>query len=658
MNAASACVMHSSLCRRFAAWLVLSLLAATSLHASEPKWIRIDSSHLSVLTNAEEKRGREVAVRFEQMRGVFGQLLMKSRLNWSKPIEIIAVRSNEDFLRLAPTRLDASIARGGFLLAASDPAFVVLDLSREDSWRAVTGSFARLLLTYNYPPTQDWFDEGFADYFSSLQLDAKTMQIGGDPEAPVAPHPEPGRPAAPPNAGSSFVQVLNGSTWMSFPDLFNAHDSKPATLFRAESWIIMHYLISKNKLPETGTYFGLVELEKAPIEDAIQKAYGMSSAQFEEAVKDYFHTLAGQLQATTATKPAPANSNPIPAPVLADDVGTSLHEIPDNVARSLIAEVSLRVPEHQDQALKDLQAIMADPKTDNPVAHRAMGWYHMEKSQFEEANDELDQASSADLKDPWARYYSAQVKYRESEVTGHGFKGLANMMQDLHAVLDWDPEFAQAYAMLARAQVEGGGLHAAMDSVRAAIQLAPRNQGYVLQMAEVYMASKNFDAAKNLLERLTTSSDSQVASTAKTYLHDLPILRKYGIPPQHDTEQAAAVKSAPIPPRDSQPPTVNPNKPEMPEEAEGEVPAEKPMDKRPIQFLKGTLVNVDCSHPPVATLTISAGARTVKLKTADYKSLTLIGADKFSCDWNHRTISANYKAIGKTEGDLVSLEVQ
>jgi hypothetical protein len=70
------------------------------------------------------------------------------------------------------------------------------------------------------------------------------------------------------------------------------------------------------------------------------------------------------------------------------------------------------------------------------------------------------------------------------------------------------------------------------------------------------------------------------------------------------------------------------------------------------------LVAVDCSQAPSAVLTVTAGAKMLKLRTQDYKSLTLIGAEDFSCDWKGRTVAVNYRAGGKADGDLVSLEVQ
>ena len=83
-----------------------------------------------------------------------------------------------------------------------------------------------------------------------------------------------------------------------------------------------------------------------------------------------------------------------------------------------------------------------------------------------------------------------------------------------------------------------------------------------------------------------------------------------------------------------------------------------PPDKRSIQFLKGKLVAVDCAQAPSATLTVAAGAKVLKLRTENYKSLMLIGPDEFSCDWKSRPVAVNYRPGGKFDGDLVSLEVQ
>jgi hypothetical protein len=57
-------------------------------------------------------------------------------------------------------------------------------------------------------------------------------------------------------------------------------------------------------------------------------------------------------------------------------------------------------------------------------------------------------------------------------------------------------------------------------------------------------------------------------------------------------------------------------------------------------------------------LLVAKGPRTLKLRTPDYKSLVVSGADKFSCDWKDLAVSVNYRAGTKADGDLVSVEVQ
>jgi tetratricopeptide (TPR) repeat protein len=626
--------------------------------SDEPHWIRINSSHFSVVTDADEKHGRDVIVRFEQMRLVFGQLLARKRINMSEPVDIIALRNDEEYSKVVPNRPGQGIA-AGFFIPGEDRDYFVLNLSKDDSWRAVSREFAYVFLNYNYPPTQPWFDEGFAEYFSSLRFDNKQAQIGGDPQ--------------------SFTEILNATAWLSLPDLFSmrsdvstAQESSHRPLFQAQSWIVMHYLLAQNKLPETGTYLDLVENQKVAIDDAIQKAYGMSSAQFAQAVKDHFHSLPQPTPLEKGKQPT-AGGTQILAVTPDEQIGSSTQELTAPEGQALVAEMSVRLPEHREQALQQLESITAQPKGDNVVVRRSLGWAHMEKKEFDRAVEELSKGAELNPKDPWLHYYLALTRLRAAQSSGGSIQGLPNMMQDLRLVLDWDPEFAEARNMLAMAQLEGGGVHAAMDTMRAALQLAPRNQGYLLNMAKIYLAGKNWDAATALLERLKNSADVHVAKSADEQLAGLPTLKKYGIPPQAETKTqpqqttTAAPPSSPSPPASpSNSPSSTSKKPAEPPRTEAEAsddhpeqpPAPPQPDHRPIQFMKGKLVAVDCSQAPSAILTVSAGTKVLKLRTDNYKSLMLIGADEFSCDWKSRPVAVNYRAGGKADGDLVSVEVQ
>jgi tetratricopeptide (TPR) repeat protein len=651
--------------RRLAlALLILTVIPVWS--SDQPHWIRVSTDHFTVLTDGGEKHGREVALRFEQMRTVFAQLLARNRLNLSEPLEILAVKSHEEYARLAPVHPGPFDTDTAFFLPGDDRNLVVLDLSDDQAWRAVAHPFAHLLLSYNYPPTQGWFDEGLAEYFSSMQVIGNQIQMGGDPEL-YPPQPDLLGNTSPiqRNPPKSLSDLLAQPVWMSIPDLFTTrHDTSSSfqegthhTMFYAESWIVVHYLIAKNKLTEVGNYFQLVENEKLPVEQAIEKAFGMTADQLQQAVRDYYKSIAvdsqtpiqvaGQASATVMVRQ-------FPAPMTLDDMGASVKQLSLAEAEALVAEVEVRLPEHRQEGVKELQAIIADPKTENAVAHRALGWVAMERKDTEVAAEEFRKAMELDPDDAWPRYYVSALRFQNARFNGQYFQGMANMMQDLRAVIDWDPDFASAYNMLAMARLEGGGTNSALEAMQAAIRLAPRNASYQMNLARIYVAQKKWDAATELLKQLAAGSDAAVARVARNSLDDLPTLKKYGILPVED--QSAEKPSANTTAGASAAPEASSSENDD-EDSETQPVAPKP-DKRPVKFLKGTLVRVDCSTQPVALVMVATGKHVMKLRTPDYKNLVLIGADQFSCGWKNLHVMVNYKAGGKADGDLVSLEIQ
>src|ERR1700732_4396714 len=204
----------------FLAELLFSVPASSvaSTRNSEPKWIRVSSAHFSVLTATNEKKGREISLRLEQMRDIFSQLFLKGKLQLPEPLDVIALQSDEEYIRVAPLRQGQPTSAPGFFLHGDDRNYIVLDLAAEVSWRAVSHDFARLLLNFNYPPTQEWFDEGFAQYFSSLRLGDNQAQVGGDPTQSLPwNHAFPGQADASP--AKWFTEFL-GRPWLPIPELF------------------------------------------------------------------------------------------------------------------------------------------------------------------------------------------------------------------------------------------------------------------------------------------------------------------------------------------------------------------------------------------------------------------------------------------------------
>src|ERR1700694_5256693 len=101
----------------------LAMLVAPNLAFAktkdEPKWIEVHTAHFSVITDAGDKRGREVALRMEQMRAVFGQLLLKDKLKMPVPITVISLKSDKQYATVAPAKQSMA---GGFYVPGQDPA--------------------------------------------------------------------------------------------------------------------------------------------------------------------------------------------------------------------------------------------------------------------------------------------------------------------------------------------------------------------------------------------------------------------------------------------------------------------------------------------------------------------------------------------------------
>ena len=674
--------------------LLASIFCASPLPAAEPPWLESHSVHYTVITDAGEKKGQEVALRFEQMRAVFAGLLGRNRLHDSRPLTILAFKNDASYYRLAPLRQGHPIEAPAFLLTGYDQDFIALNLFEDESWRAVSHDFAIRMLNFNYPPTQGWFDEGLAEYFSSMRIDGKQVDIGGDPELlPTATQDLVGniQDVQPPK---SLTELLRAQVWLSLPDLFTVkHDTSTRnqgthhTLYYAESWIVMHYLLHEKKLSETGTYFGLVLNQHVPVEDAIQQAFGVTSSELEQVVKKYFQSLTGLHAAVDAARQDnPDLANPsrtfqtdhLPVPISADDSVITSKAISEADARALYAGVQVRIPERRELGLRTLQELATTPtETDRkraeakptkrmgedpdqlpsnaiglPLAHRFLAWDHIEHGQFEEGFSELNDAASLNPRDMWLHYYLAIAKYRMAQAKHSDIMGLANMMLDLKSVLDWNPELADAYDLLAVARNYGGSSTAALQAERTAIDLNPRDQSYLYHLAEIYVAGKQWEAANRLLERLKSGGNPQIASDARDLISRASTQRKYGISATSaaGTQSKFEAQKSPF--------DVLEQDAAKREAAENTGSAENPGDARATKFIKGRLVAVDCSKAPIAVLTVHSDQGMLKLRTSDYKSLLLIGADDFSCEWRDRQVTANYKQGSSGFGDLVSLEMR
>jgi tetratricopeptide (TPR) repeat protein len=588
--------------------------------AGEAQWVEIKSPHFSVVTDGGEKRGRDVAVRFEQMRAVYGALLAKSNVNLPVPLQIVAFRNTKELRQFAPLWNGKPTQVAGLFLGNTDRSFILLDLSVDDPWTVVFHEYAHQLMDGNLPEHMDaWFEEGFAEYFSTIEVDGKEARVGKIPDTTYRVLQETGKL----KTADLFRVQQNSSTYNESGDR--------RTGFYAQSAMVVHYLYDNGLVAKLATYFTLVRDQKVGIEDAIQQTFGMSAGQFDKAMRIYINE--GRYKYYKLATPAGiVTTNYTVASLSAAD------------SSAVLADVHMHSPDYGPKAMEEYAAILkTDPK--NPSALRGLGYAYLLKQNFEQAGNYFQKAVEGDSKDPRVHYYAALLMSREGGMREP--EKLSMMTKELETSIALDPNFADAYSLLSFAYASGGEAEKGLATMQKAVSLSPRNEMYLFNLAQMYLNNRKPDQAIELSASLQNAREPLMATRATALIAQAQEM-KTALASGSNVVVSNAVH-------------VEGNRSDG---ADQRAPAGKEVTvtpraaNTPAQFAKGKLVSVDCSATPAAVLIMTSGTKTLKLHVRDSKHVIVIGADAFSCAWANQKVAVNYRATGEAEGEVVSVEVQ
>ena len=595
---------------------LIALVSCVPAFCGEPPWVEVHSPHFSVVTDTSDKRARDVAVRFEQMRAVFGSLMDKAKVSTPIPLQIIAFRNGKELRQFSPIFQGKATELAGLFQGGSDRCFILLDMSVENPWQTVFHEYAHQLMNGTLTVQLDpWFEEGFAEYFRTISVDGKEADVGRIPD--------------------DEYLVLQQNSWLKVADLLRVQqytktyneNGDHRTVFYAESGMLVHYIYDNGLIPKLGDYFTQVRNLHVPVEDAIQKAFGMSAIQLDKALHNY--ASGGHYKYYKLAAPAGIDAKSY--------TSTPLSTLD---AQALLADVHLHSRDYQQAAVQEFEAVLkSDPN--HATALRGLGYSYLMKQDLAKAGDYFHKSAQLNPNDPRVLYYSAMLYQREASSLGGNADQMGLMQGELEQSVKLDPDFADAHNMLAFAYRSQGKRDPAIASMRRAIGLNPRNDQYQFNLASLYLENQQVDEATSILRSLQTSSDPQVAERStreltqvQQYKEQIRAATQPSVPGPAGNLLANRGASAPSPPE-----PVNPK-------------------VTPAKFLHGKLLSVDCSGLPVATVIILEGPKTWKFRVANSKKAMVIGADQFSCDWQGQKVAINYRETGDGQGDLISLEIQ
>ena len=598
--------------------VVALLLSLSPLYArvADEAWIEVRSPHFTVLTDGGEKKGREVAKRFEEMRAVFATFFFKDRTDVAVPIEIIAVRSSKEMRAQSPIFQGKTVDVSGYFQSGQDRDFVVLDLSAENRWTAVFHEYAHVLINSHLPPMPVWFDEGLADFYSTLDVGPQKVKLGEAPE------------------GYGPYLVANG-LWPVEKLFAVQHDSKEynengdrRSQFYAESWLVVHFLMDRQLIPKMDVY-EQAAAHKASIGEAIQRAFGMSSKDFDLALHNYLAENRGgawMFNTPPNLEAIPYNARAVPAPS----------------AKARLADLHLHMKDRRAEAMAEFQAVIAvDPN--EPVAHRGLGYVYLTSGDWQRAGAEFRKAAAQDEKDPLVHYYAGTLALRDGT---RSREDIAAARTELERATALNPGMAEAFGALGQACALQEDWPAATAAMRRALQLSPREDRYALELARDLTFEKQFDEAEALLVKLQSSQNAAVQPNAAEALALVRRLKQ--VPADRIQVSGNRFQVAPG---------------DAPASSSSGEPATKtePANRAgKMGWLSGTLVSVDCSKAPAALMTIEGYRKTWKMYAEDYGKLPISGSqEKFSCSWRSRKVAVNYREGGsQADAIVVSLELQ
>ncbi len=240
--------------RHFTIALLFSCIAP--LRAAE-EWVRLTTPHFELLTTAGEKKGREAALYFEEVRSFFLQALTL-RGAPDTPVRIVAFRSEKQY---KPYRYNE--AAFAYYTKTRMRDYIVMEDIAPEHYKIAIHEYTHLIIENAGLKLPVWLNEGWAELYSTLKPLGKKAMIGDL---------IPGR-----------VQTLLTAKWIDLATLTSVGRDSPlynekskAGMFYAESWALAHMLyLAPEYHPNFGRFVFAISSGKAAAQ-AFETVYGRS----------------------------------------------------------------------------------------------------------------------------------------------------------------------------------------------------------------------------------------------------------------------------------------------------------------------------------------------------------------------------------------------
>jgi tetratricopeptide (TPR) repeat protein len=636
--------------RRFTLFLAtvfccLAILPALLPVSAKDNWVSVRSKNFFLLGNASEKEIRQVGARLEQFREAFLHLFPKLNFNSPVPTTVIVFKSHSSY---APFKSNPNNA--GYFQPGPDVNYITLTTEvrgEQDPFSIIFHEYTHLFVNNNSGNVPTWFNEGLAEVYSTFSIaDDQKVVLG----KPITNH----------------VLLLREKKMLPLRTLFQVDHKSPyynerdkQSVFYAESWALMHYLVLAKKgerAPQIGKFIELMSAN-VPMEQAFQQAFGVGFDRMEKELREYisqdsYPIISGHFEAKLGVDTAMQS-----APVTEAEVQAYLGD--------------LLLHSNRGEAEGYLQKALAlDP--DLAMAHASMGMLRVREGKSGEARQSLERAVAANSQNYLIHYYYAFALSREGAndvelVSGFAPETVARMREELKKAIELRPDYPESYRLLAFVNlVSGTQLDETIALLKRALAISPGRNDLVFMLAQIYLQKEDYQIARQLLEKISGDNvEPELRQRAQSLLGQVRSMEEQAAKFRAFKEEQAKD------PRNRSPQPESPNAVGQPGATESVDPSSylrdalrKPLDGE--SQVQGLLVSIDCDAKGI-TFVVKVGDRMLRLKTVNFEhvDITSFSSDagnQITCGArkpeNNVIVSYEPKsdARAKTDGVAKSLE--
>lgn len=488
---------------------VIFSLGASASAFGKDNWINVRTKNFFLVGNASEKDIRLTATKLEQFRETFRLLFPNAKFNQTIQTNVVVFKSDSDYRPFKPLRADGKPEDwvGGYFQPGEDVNYITVAANeREDNFNIIFHEYVHFLLNTNFgkgeiPP---WFNEGLAEYYATFKIVNDQKVTLGDLQP-------------------QHLDLLQRNQLMPLKDFFELNNyslhqngNHSRSIFYAQAWALMHYLIQGNNGANKGAMSSFVTLvmNGTEPEAAFQKAFGYDYATMEKALKQYVSQ--SKFMTTIATFKQK----------LVFDTQMTTVPLTEADANAYLGDLLYHTHRHEDAEIYLQKAVALD--AENSLANTAFGLVRMRQRNFAEAKKYLEKAISGNRQNHFAYYNYALILSRES-MDEFGFvakfppEAAKKMRESLQRAIEINPNFIESYRLLSFVNlVNNENLDESLAFLKKVMELQPGNQESAYLIAQIYLRQEKYKDARELAGKIyKTSDDADLRNKAQQLLTDI-----------------------------------------------------------------------------------------------------------------------------------------